>query len=108
MGGMRFDVILCDLMMPRVNGMEFHDQVLRRDPDQARRIVFMDGGAFMSNAIEFLRSTSNRRIGKPFDPQELRQVVNELLAELGPVEGYAGAQTAQGRLSGGASPPRSR
>jgi len=84
-GGMRFDLILCDLMMPDLSGMDLYRELLRRDPEQARRVVFLSGGAFSAQAIEFLRSVPNRQVGKPYDSKELRRLVGQLLAEMGPV-----------------------
>ena len=70
-GGARYDVILCDLMMPEMTGMEFYDEILRLLPDQAERIIFMTGGAFTPGARFFLESVKNQRIEKPFDMQHL-------------------------------------
>jgi PAS domain S-box-containing protein len=77
--GTRFDVILCDLMMPQITGMELHGEIMRIDPAQASRIVFLTGGAFTPSAREFLLATTNRRIEKPFDLKEVRRLVNELI-----------------------------
>src|SRR5262249_19649222 len=44
-GGERFDVILCDLMMPEMNGVELYALVSAHEPELCRRIVFMTGGA---------------------------------------------------------------
>ncbi|MBC7973908.1 MAG: response regulator [Myxococcales bacterium] len=77
--GTRYDVILCDVMMPQVTGMELHTEVSRLDPAQAARIVFLTGGAFTPAAREFLLSIANRRIEKPFDLKEVRRLVNELI-----------------------------
>ncbi|HEX8113274.1 MAG TPA: ATP-binding protein, partial [Kofleriaceae bacterium] len=77
--GTRYDVILCDLMMPQITGMELHAEVLRIDPAQASRIVFLTGGAFAPSAREFLATTTNRRIEKPFDLKEVRRLVNEFI-----------------------------
>jgi CheY-like chemotaxis protein len=71
-------VILCDLMMPQITGMELYSEIVRLDPAQALRIVFLTGGAFTPTAREFLVSTMNRRIEKPFDLKEVRRLVNEL------------------------------
>jgi CheY-like chemotaxis protein len=79
-GGARYDVVLCDLMMPQVSGIELHDAVQILDPAQARRIVFVTGGAFTETARRFLETTSNRRLEKPFDLGEVRAVVAAMIA----------------------------
>jgi signal transduction histidine kinase len=48
--GQRWDVILCDLMMPGLSGMEMYAEALRRAPDAAGQFVFMTGGAFTPRA----------------------------------------------------------
>jgi CheY-like chemotaxis protein len=60
-GGETFDVILSDLMMPDVNGMQFYQRILRLAPDLARRMVFVTGGAFTTAAREFLDRVPNPR-----------------------------------------------
>jgi PAS domain S-box-containing protein len=77
--GERYDVILCDLMMPQMTGMELHEAVLKLDPDQARRMVFLTGGAFTQSAREFMETIENPRIEKPFDLKALRSLVNDLI-----------------------------
>jgi PAS domain S-box-containing protein len=77
--GTRYDVILCDLMMPQITGMELHAEVVRIDSGQAARIVFLTGGAFTPLAREFLVNSTNRRIEKPFDIKDVRRLVNELV-----------------------------
>ena len=73
----RFDLILCDLMMPQMTGMELHDRIAQIDGDQAGRIVFLTGGAFTPTARQFLDRVPNQRIEKPFDAQHLRVLVND-------------------------------
>jgi PAS domain S-box-containing protein len=77
--GGRYDVVLCDLMMPQITGMELHHEVARLDPAQAARFVFLTGGAFTPSAREFLVATTNRRIEKPFDLKDVRRIVNEMI-----------------------------
>ena len=48
--GERFDVILCDLMMPEMPGFDLHEQVRLVAPDQADCMVFMTGGATTTRA----------------------------------------------------------
>jgi PAS domain S-box-containing protein len=80
-GGARYDVILCDLMMPQITGMEVHSTVEKLDPRQAERIVFVSGGAFTEAARSFFETTTNPRVEKPFDLKTLRHLVNELINE---------------------------
>jgi CheY-like chemotaxis protein len=65
--GERYDLILCDMMMPLMTGMEFHTRLAALVPEQADRIVFMTGGAFTARAREFLTRLPNLRLEKPFD-----------------------------------------
>jgi signal transduction histidine kinase len=65
--GQRFDAILSDLMMPEVSGMEIFGELSRVAPDQAKRVIFLTGGAFTERAREFLDGVPNARIEKPFE-----------------------------------------
>jgi CheY-like chemotaxis protein len=78
--GERFDVVLCDLLMPGLTGMDLHGAIARVDPAQADRIVFMTGGAFTPFARDFLDSVPNFRLEKPFDTIDVRSVVQGVLA----------------------------
>lgn len=77
--GERFDVIVCDLLMPELSGMDFHRELARAYPDQAERIVFFTGGAFTEQAREFLERVDNPRLEKPLDAHELRALINGLI-----------------------------
>jgi PAS domain S-box-containing protein len=75
--GLRFDVILCDLMMPVMDGVELHEALSASEPDQARRMIFLTAGAFTPRARSFLDRIPNARLEKPFELQTLRALVNE-------------------------------
>jgi signal transduction histidine kinase len=77
--GERFDVIVSDLMMPEVSGMEIHDELSRQVPEQASRMVFLTGGAFTKGARDFLDAVPNPRIEKPLDMTALLTIVAGLL-----------------------------
>jgi PAS domain S-box-containing protein len=77
--GKRFDVILCDVMMPNLTGIDFFNEVSTLAPSEIEKIVFLTGGAFASQAREFLESVPNLRLDKPFMPDELRKLVRERL-----------------------------
>jgi CheY-like chemotaxis protein len=74
--GQRFDVILCDLMMPQMSGVDFYHEISQQAPDQAKVVVFLTGGAFTPRARRFLDEVPNRRLEKPFGPEQLRSLVN--------------------------------
>jgi signal transduction histidine kinase/CheY-like chemotaxis protein len=77
--GERFDVILCDLMMPRMTGMDLHAELTTLARDQAARMVLLTGGAFTAAAKAFLDAVPNLRLEKPFDPANLRAIVRGLV-----------------------------
>ena len=78
-GGERFDLILCDLMMPEMSGMDLHRRLLQTAPDQAAKITFMTGGAFTETTQAFLAQRNNESIEKPFKATQLRELVHRLL-----------------------------
>ena len=73
----RFDLILCDLMMPNVTGIELYERLRGARPDLVERIVFMTGGAFTPGARGFLSRVPNPHLEKPFDLDKIRQLVTE-------------------------------
>jgi signal transduction histidine kinase len=75
--GERYDVILCDLMMPQMTGMDLHAEFMRTAPEQASQMVFLTGGAFTPASRSFLDGIPNQRIEKPFDTQHLRSIIND-------------------------------
>lgn len=73
--GPDFDVILCDLMMPRVTGADLFQQVQQRFPRLTNRFVFMTGGAFADWSQRFLEEAKRPIIEKPFQPSQLRRSI---------------------------------
>jgi CheY-like chemotaxis protein len=78
-GGAAFDLILCDLMMPEMTGMDLHAALLQADPSHAAKMIFMTGGAFTENASRFLEQLPGRTLDKPFKPSALRERVRCLV-----------------------------
>ena len=75
--GERFDVILCDLMMPQMTGMDLHAALFRVAQEQAARMIFLTGGAFTARTQAFLDVTPNQRVEKPFNVRHLRALIND-------------------------------
>jgi DNA-binding response OmpR family regulator len=79
--GERFDLILCDLMLRGVSGIDFHERVGPIAPELVERIVFTTGGAFTPRAAAFLARADIRHIEKPFPSlAEFRAAVQGHLA----------------------------
>jgi signal transduction histidine kinase len=77
--GERFDVILSDLMMPDVTGMDLYEQLSLDTPDQATKMIFLTGGAFTGRAREFLDRVPNPRSEKPFDVSTILALIAGVL-----------------------------
>lgn len=77
--GKHFDIIFSDLMMPEMSGMDFYAELLRAFPETAERVIFVSGGAFTAKAKAFLDRVPNRRIEKPFDPRNVRDLVQRAI-----------------------------
>jgi two-component system cell cycle sensor histidine kinase/response regulator CckA len=75
-----YDVIVCDLMMPEVTGMDIYEELVQSKPDLSKRMLFMTGGAFTERARSFLESVPNRHLDKPFDLAQLEAAVRSVAA----------------------------
>jgi CheY-like chemotaxis protein len=82
--GEHYDLVLCDLMMPEMTGMELFDEVKRAGLDIANRMVFMTGGAVTTRAREFVAALPDRWLEKPFDAETLRSLVRDALRMTAP------------------------
>jgi CheY-like chemotaxis protein len=74
--GERYDVILCDIMMPVMSGAELYSRIREIAPEEAARIVFITGGTYVPEVRRFLDSVPNVALEKPFDPDALRAFVS--------------------------------
>jgi CheY-like chemotaxis protein len=78
-----YDVIICDLLMPRLRGDEFYFQATDLRPALADRFIFITGFAADLDNQQFLSDQGQRHLIKPFPINELIDAVKELLAANG-------------------------
>jgi len=93
-----FAVILCDLQMPDMSGMDLYALVRARMPKLADRFIFVTGGAFSGDAKRFVEENSPAVINKPFRIEEVLAMIDRQ-AEL------ASAQPAAAKARAAASRP---
>jgi signal transduction histidine kinase len=75
-----YDVIVCDLKMPRVDGMQFYRAIAATRPTLATRVIFVTGDVAGTDAERFLEDTGCRWLAKPFRLNDLLRVARELIA----------------------------
>jgi signal transduction histidine kinase/CheY-like chemotaxis protein len=74
-----YDLIICDLKMPRVDGMTFYRTLERDAPDLTRRILFVTGDVAGTEAERFLEETGCRWLAKPFRLRDLLRTARDIL-----------------------------
>jgi CheY-like chemotaxis protein len=87
--GQRYDAILCDVCMPEMSGLDLHDEIARRMPALARRVIFITGGVKEHAAAERLDSLPNPILLKPIDLSVLRWALRECVRESDGASGAA-------------------
>jgi two-component system NtrC family sensor kinase len=75
----RFDLLLCDLRMPEMDGQALYEEVQRDHPQLLKRIVFVTAQANSADYGPFLRTTGIPVIEKPFTLSQLRQAVTKMV-----------------------------
>jgi signal transduction histidine kinase len=80
-GSRAFDLVICDLKMPRVDGKAFYGALAKRAPALAKRVVFVTGDVAGTEAERFLGGSGCRWLAKPFRAADLLRAVSESLTD---------------------------
>ena len=79
-GARAYDLIVCDLKMPRLDGPSFYRELSARNAPLARRILFVTGDVAGTDAERFLEESGCRWLAKPFRLKDLLRSASELIA----------------------------
>ena len=74
----RFDVVLCDMMMPELTGPELYRRACEAHPVLRSRFIFMTGGAFVPGSGAIVATSGCCVLEKPFDRARLERAVQEV------------------------------
>jgi CheY-like chemotaxis protein len=88
----QFDLIISDLRMPKFGGREFYEELDRRDPSVAERLVFSTGDTVRGDTLAFLETLDRPYLHKPFSLAELRTLLADVVRESGPASTVADAR----------------
>jgi len=74
-----YDLVICDLRMPRLDGPAFYDALVRAGSSEQNRIIFVTGDILAPRTLEFLETNGLPYLAKPFLVEELKLAVNRRL-----------------------------
>jgi len=75
-----YDLVVCDLRMPRLDGPAFYDALVRAGSPMRDKIIFITGDTLAPRTLKFLESKNLPYLAKPFLVEELKLAVTALLA----------------------------
>ena len=81
-GNAEYDLVLCDITMPELTGVDVYEQATQAHPKLAGRFLFMCGGVTTDRAQRFLDDVAPPVLWKPFDSSELKNCVGSLLSAM--------------------------
>jgi signal transduction histidine kinase/CheY-like chemotaxis protein len=74
-----YDLVVCDLRMPRLDGPAFYDALVRAGSSMHERILFVTGDTLAPRTLDFLEPNGLPYLAKPFLVEELKLAVNRIL-----------------------------
>jgi CheY-like chemotaxis protein len=75
-----YDLLIADLKMSGLDGIELYETLKKKRPDMANRTVFITGDTMSEETNDFLTATGRPYLAKPFTPIELIEIIERTLA----------------------------
>jgi CheY-like chemotaxis protein len=76
-----YDLILCDLQMPELDGAGLYRELERQQPSLLQRLAFVSGSTDVPEYASFCQRTAVTLLGKPFSIEDLLRLVQRLLGD---------------------------
>ena len=77
--GAHFDAIFCDILMPKLTGVELYERLRVQHPKLAAKIIFLVGGGYSTDICNVLDQAPNLKVSKPFHVSSVQAALTELL-----------------------------
>ena len=74
-----YSAVICDLLMPTINGIELYQTWQAESPQLAERVIFVTGDNLGTQTSEFLDVAGRPCLYKPFDIRDLVATLDEVL-----------------------------
>jgi CheY-like chemotaxis protein len=74
-----YDVILCDLRMPELDGTAFYRHLLHQYPSLRRKVIFLTGDTLSAESMMFLEQCGQPWIPKPCTLADVRSAIQQVL-----------------------------
>lgn len=81
LGTSSYDFIFCDIKMPTMNGITLYQQLKEKGFSHLEKIIFVTGDVIGYDVKEFLGSVRNPILAKPFDLEEVKRTLQQMLAK---------------------------
>jgi CheY-like chemotaxis protein len=75
----RYDIVLCDLLMPELDGPDFYAILLRQHAYLRRRVIFLTGDTLGAESTAFLEQCGQPWLHKPCGAAEVRSAIEQML-----------------------------
>ena len=82
----RYDVVLCDLLMPELDGQDFYAILLHQYSYLRQRVIFLTGDALGADSAAFLEKCGQPWLHKPCNAAEVRSAMQQMLREVKPYD----------------------